>query len=108
VIHFPVLSFSPRLGPRTPEHTRAVEAVAKAQATRFALEQARKRPPVADQFYVARAVLRARDARFVLPSEASEEQSARVDVLERKARQLLERLNKNGVLKATNSSRRIP
>ena len=101
VIHFPVLSFSPRLGPRTPEHTRAVEAVAKAQATRFALEQARKRPPVADQFYVARAVLRARDARFVLPSEASEEQSARVDVLERKARQLLERLNKNGVLKAT-------
>jgi hypothetical protein len=104
----PALSLPPGLDPKTPGYEQAEEAIAKLYAARCAHQEARKRPPTADQCYVARAVLRARDARYVLSSVPTDADLLRVEVLERDARSLCTRLNRNGVLsKATHAEKYV-
>lgn len=86
----------------TPEYALAEAAVAKAQEARAAAWQASKRPPTDDQLIVARAVLRARDARWALTSATrpvTDDDCLRVETLEREARQLCKRLGNRGALR---------
>jgi len=92
------LPFPPRLGHSTSEYVHAERAFVMLQAGRKTIDMLRKRKPTAHQCYVARAILRARDARWALLPSASAQQIARVEVLEHEAREMYARLSKHGVL----------
>jgi len=94
----PTLPFPPRLGHSTSEYVHAERAFVMLQAGRKTIDMLRKRKPTAHQCYVARAILRARDARWALLPSASAQQIARVEVLEHEAREMYARLSKHGVL----------